>query len=108
MTDHPPLSPTAFAVLAGLAGGTRSGVEILEELDRADARVLGPGSLYRLLKELGEKGWIEQAELDAGADGRLRSFQLTPAGRGALNAEAERISRVLRMPGMARSTDGTT
>lgn len=105
MTPRTPLSPTAFAVLAGLASAPKSGVEILDDLDDAGARILGPGSLYRLLKEMGSTGWVDQVEAEPGTDGRVRAFRLTEVGRRVLDGEVARLGRMLEMPGVLLNPD---
>jgi len=100
MTLKTPLSPTAFAVLAGLAPGPRSGVQIIDGLEEAGARILGPGSLYRLLGEMVTEGWVARAATEGESDGRVRVFGLTERGREVLDGEASRLGRMLRMPGV--------
>lgn len=101
MTDlerHLPLRPTAFAVLAALARGPRTGVQILEGVDAGGASILGPGTLYRLLKELRSSGWIERVPPppgDVDGDERRQFHGLTGDGRALLGLEAGRLRRTL-------------
>ena len=56
-----------------------------------DGRVtVGPGTLYHLLDEFLTAGMIEETK----AEGRRRSYRITPAGQSALEAEYRRL-RVL-------------
>ena len=57
---HVPLRPVAFAVLATLAEGPRPGIEILDGVNATvpRRRLLGPGTLYRLMRELRSDGLI--------------------------------------------------
>jgi len=107
MSPRTPLSPTAFAVLVGLASAPKSGVEILDDLDKAGARILGPGSLYRLLREMGDKNWVDQVDAPPGTDGRLRAFRLTERGREVLDEDVARLGRMLDMPGVLIKPDGS-
>ena len=51
---HLPLRPVACAVLAALAHGPRPGIDVLEAVNATvpGRPILGPGTLYRLLREL--------------------------------------------------------
>lgn len=108
MTDHPelnrhlPLRPSAFAVLAALDAGPRTGVEVLEATARTGVSILGPGTLYRLMRELRQEGWIARVPPpgEAGeADARRQHHALTAEGRSVLRLEAERLWRTLDQVG---------
>jgi DNA-binding PadR family transcriptional regulator len=105
VADRLPLRPVALAALAALARGPRPGVEILEAVNEAAPShpILGPGTLYRLLRELRQDGWVERVDPPPSAhedDDRRRYHALTPAGRAALAAEAERLRRTLAPTGL--------
>jgi DNA-binding MarR family transcriptional regulator len=109
MTSPLPLRPSAFAVLAALATRSRTGIEILDEIEAAGASILGPGTLYRLLRELRELGWIERVDppaVSARGDDRTQHHGLTSEGRGVLEAEAIRIRQTLGRAGLLGSPDG--
>ena len=101
-----PLRPGPLAVLASLANGAAPGVAMLEHAERmgAGGSVLGPGTLYRLLRELSGDGLIERTAApdgDAGAsDDRRQYYALTALGRAVLEAEAERLRRTLADAGL--------
>lgn len=101
-----PLRPTAFAVLAALADGRAAGFEVLERANAAapGTPILGPGTLYRLMRELRGAGWIRRTaapEAGAGAEDERRTYhELTPAGRAVLSAEAARLRRMLAAAGL--------
>ena len=89
--DLLPLRPAAFAVLATLADGPRPGIEILDGVNATlpGRRILGPGTLYRLMRELRQDGLVERDAAGAPAgDDRQAPHVLTalgrsgPAGRG--------------------------
>lgn len=93
-----PVRPSAFALLAVLGESPKTGVEILERLEDIDSRILGPGTLYRLLRELRNDGLIERVHPPAGTEGdddRHHFHALSALGRGVLDAESERLRRAL-------------
>jgi transcriptional regulator len=68
----------------------------LEQLSRDSLRV-GQGSLYPALQRLEEKGWIDSEWKATEENRRAKYYALTPAGRGALGAEAETWRRYVDM-----------
>jgi DNA-binding PadR family transcriptional regulator len=59
---------------------------------------LGPGTLYRSLKEMIASGLIEEASAPRGDDDPRRKFyRLTRAGRTAARLEAERYSAIVEL-----------
>jgi DNA-binding PadR family transcriptional regulator len=93
-----PLGASTFYILLALAGGDRHGYGVIKEVEtQTDGTVkLGPGTLYRLIKQLLADGWI--AEIDgeiSGDDERRRYYRLTPRGRAVARAEAERLDAVV-------------
>ena len=99
-----PVLRAAFAVLAALADAPRPGFEILEVIDESvpGHSILGPGTLYRLLRELRREGWIERTDApkDDETDDRRQYHKLTPLGRSILHAEAARLRRTLQEAGL--------
>lgn len=99
---HLPLRPSAFAVLAALDAEPRTGVEILEVAARTGVSILGPGTLYRLMRELRQEGWIERVpppNEERTTDARRQHHALTAEGRAVLRLEAERLRRTLDQVG---------
>ena len=94
--DH--LTPLSAAVLFALAGGTSHGYGIIKEIEEATAGDMRPrtGSMYLALHRLVEDGLIEEAEARDG-DQRRRLYRLTPEGRAAARAEAERMAQLVRL-----------
>lgn len=110
--DLLPIRPAAFAVLAALGDEPRPGFEILERVN-ASVRtkpLLGPGTLYRLMRELRRDGWIERTPVPRGAEGgedeRRQYHALTPLGRQVLKAEATRLQRTMTMAGLLEGRHG--
>jgi DNA-binding PadR family transcriptional regulator len=72
------------------------GYAIMQEVRRRTAgkRRLAPGTLYRSLKQMEERGWVVESQerpepsLD---DERRRYYQLTDLGRRVALAEVERL-----------------
>lgn len=93
-----PLRPTVFVILTILAGGPRHGYAIMK---RANAHLggggLGPGTLYRTLKELREEGLIEAVAAPCEeVDARRQYYGLTDRGREVARLEVERLTGLLR------------
>ncbi len=68
----------------------------LEQLSR-EALHVGQGSLYPALQRLEEKGWIDSEWRATDQGRRAKYYELTPAGRRALGAEAESWRRYVEM-----------
>src|SRR5262245_12669075 len=84
VSKHLPLRPVACAVLAALADGPKPGIDVMDAVNAtvSGRPILGPGSLYRLLKELRHEKLITRAGAgaDSPADERQVNHQLTPLG----------------------------
>lgn len=95
-----PLRPALYLILLTLADGDCHGYAIKKDvLRRTGGQVkLGPGTLYRSIRQLEERGLIvetedrPQAVLD---DERRRYFRITPLGRRVATAETERLSQLV-------------
>ncbi|AGY59149.1 PadR family transcriptional regulator [Gloeobacter kilaueensis] len=92
-----PLSPAVFHILLALAEGDRHGYGISKEVKErtAGAVRLGPGTLYRSIKQLLSDGWIEEADERADPaldDQRRRYYRLSGLGRSIAAAEAARLA----------------
>ena len=99
--SHLPLSSAVFHILMALVDEERHGYGIMQEVrERTDEQVrLVPGTLYSAIKRLLERGLIEETaersdpELN---DERRRYYRLTDFGQRVVEAEAERIARLVR------------
>jgi DNA-binding PadR family transcriptional regulator len=104
---HIPMRPTAFAVLAALSDAPRPGIEILDHVNMTlpGQRLLGPGTLYRLMRDLRQAGLIARTtprdKRDV-TDERQSYHELTWLGRSVLAAESRRLRRTLAL--VRRST----
>ena len=95
-----PLTPAAFHILLSLAGGERHGYGIMQEVAASTEGQmrLGPGTLYRSIKQLLEAGLIAEAgqRTDAAlSDERRRYYRLTDLGQRVAQAEALRLARLV-------------
>jgi len=99
---HIPMRPTAFAVLAALSDAPRPGIEILDHVNTTlpGQRLLGPGTLYRLMRDLRHAGLIARTtprdKRDV-TDERQSFHELTRLGRSVLAAESRRLRRTLAL-----------
>lgn len=93
--ESTPLKPHRFQVLLALSDGPRHGFSIRDAVEeRTDGgMVLWPATLYGVLRDLAEEGWIRELEPDRAPDddGRRKYYELTPAGRTRLLEEARRL-----------------
>jgi DNA-binding PadR family transcriptional regulator len=94
-----PLGARPFHILLALADGERHGYSISKEIEEEThgAIRLGPGTLYGLLKQMLDDGWIEAARSAPDDDPRRRYYRLTTWGRRIAQAEAERLADLVRV-----------
>ncbi len=90
-----------FHILLSLADRDLHGTAIMEEvLERTDETVkLWPTTLYGSLRDLSERGWIEETEPPEGASlegGKRRFYRITDGGRESLASEVSRMESYLR------------
>ena len=96
-----PLTPAALDIVLALGDGELHGYGIMREARRRTdgRRRLAPGTLYRSLRQMQEKGLVEESEgapdpdLD---DERRRYYGLTNLGRKVAIAEVERLEGLVR------------
>ncbi len=97
-----PLKQAVLHILLALADGEQHGYGIMQSVEAfTKGQVkLGPGTLYRSIKQMLDAGWIE--ELDerpdpALDDERRRYYRLTGLGQRLLEAELQRMESLLRL-----------
>ncbi len=89
-----PLRPLIFQILLLLHESELHGYGIMQEVNERAGRnvILGPGTLYRTLKQLRDDGLIEESPA---ADERRRVYRLTEEGSHIARAEAERMAAIV-------------
>jgi DNA-binding PadR family transcriptional regulator len=107
------LTPAMFHILLALVDGERHGYAIMKEISArtGGAIQMGPGTLYRSIKQLRAAGLIvEAAERPDPAldDERRRYYRLTEQGFRAVKAEARRLEEVVRWARAKRLVGGET
>ncbi len=93
-----PLSSSAFYILLAVAAEERHGYSIAKEVEEATGGAvrLGPGTLYRLIKQMVADGWLVEVDRGDSEDPRRRYYRLTPWGKRIARAEAERLADAVR------------
>jgi DNA-binding PadR family transcriptional regulator len=96
-----PLTPAVLDIMLALGNEELHGYAIMQEVRRRTKgrRRLAPGTLYRSLKQMHERGLLAESEerpepgLD---DERRRYYRLTDLGRRVALAEVERLEGLVR------------
>jgi DNA-binding PadR family transcriptional regulator len=94
-----PLPPAVFQILVALADQDRHGYAIMQDVAaRTDGKMkLSPGTLYGSIKRMLDDGLIvELDERPEHDDERRRYYRLTGLGRDMAQAEADRLTTLLR------------
>jgi DNA-binding PadR family transcriptional regulator len=95
-----PLKPAVLHILLALAERERHGLGIADWVEEktGGSVELGPGTLYRSLKEMVEEGLIREAAApEADADPRRKYYAIAAAGRRRAAAEAARLERLVEV-----------
>ena len=91
LSDLGPFADAGLLILASLAGGSKHGYAMLEDIEAIAGIRMGPGTLYTTLARLQQRGWIEPLP----AEERRHPYQLTVTGRAVLR------DQLLRLEGFA-------
>ena len=94
------LSQVAVEILLTLLHGDRHGYAIKLDVEEriGGGFLLGSGSLYQGLQRLERRGYVAEVKDVEPVDARRgRVYRIEPAGRRALEAELNRMSRVLKV-----------
>jgi DNA-binding PadR family transcriptional regulator len=99
-TSFLPLTPAVLHILLALAEGERHGYAIAQAVEAAtDGMVrMGPGTLYGSIGRMVSSGLIEETGRGRSRtmdDERRRFYRATTLGRRVLEAETERLARVV-------------
>ena len=95
-----PLTPAVLNILLALADDELHGYAIMREVSErtGGGMRLGPTTLYRSIKQMLQKGWVEESgerpvpDLD---DERRRYYRLTDFGRRVTVAEVRRLEMLV-------------
>ena len=109
-----PLTPVVLHILLALTDGERHGYAIAQEIEETtDGQIhMGPGTLYGSIQRMLSASLIEETvpRHHTDDDERRRYYRMTTLGKRVLEAELQRLSRVvllartkrvLRDPGVA-------
>lgn len=110
MTPRPTLRPPVFHILLALAEADLHGLGIADSVEAASAGtvVLGPGTLYRSLKEMSKEGLIVEVEAPSTSDPRRRYYRATALGRSCLADEIRRLGRLVALARDRRVVEPTS
>src|SRR4030095_8069939 len=102
-----PLPQAVFQILVALADQDRHGYAIMQDVAErtGGALKLSPGTLYGSIKRMLEDGLIveiDDRQRPSEDDERRRYYRITQFGRDLAQAEAERLTVLLRQARAAR------
>jgi len=108
------LTAAQFHILVALAQGQRHGYGIMQEVEKRTegALELAPGTLYRSLRQLMDRGIIDEVDdpdepaSDSGPP--RRCYRLTVRGRVLAAEEARRLQALVRWADAALGLEGGT
>ncbi len=88
--------PASLYVLLALAYGPSHGLGVAENVaEFTDGSVLlGPGTLYRCLKDLASTGLVERVPSPDSDNPHRKYYGLTPKGTGELSGAVQELTRV--------------
>ena len=94
-----PLREPTFFILLSLSPGPKHGYAILKEVEiLSEGRVmLSTGTLYGAIKRLLDRDWIKRVTdpIPNSTDRERKAYALTKQGRRVLNAEIQRLKRLV-------------
>lgn len=96
--NESPLKPAVFHILLALSESPQHGLGIADKVEQATGGAvrLGPGTLYRSLKEMVRDGLVLEIPAPAEDEDPRRKFhRLTEFGREVLVSEAARYQRIV-------------
>ena len=78
-------------ILTSLAAGEKHGHGLMKDIERFSGVHLGPGTLYKAIARLEERGLIEALDPDA----RRRPYRITSAGVTVLEQSLDHLGQVV-------------
>jgi len=93
-----PLTSAQFHILLTLVSGQRHGYGIMQEIENrtGGAVELGPGTLYRSIKQLLAKGLIVEIQGTPDPGRQRRTYALTEVGKARTAEEARQLRDLAR------------
>lgn len=109
--SFPPITSAQLHILLALAEGERHGYRIMQEVERrtGGATELGPGTLYRSIKQLLARALIREVEAVPGSEADVngrRTYALTLKGRACALEEVRRLQTLTRWAEEAMAMEG--
>ncbi len=97
MKKFEPMSESYYYILLCLAEGPNHGYGIMQRAETLSGKevIIGSGTMYGATGNMIKKGWIQEIMSDKPGEERRRLYILTDAGRETLNAETQRLKRML-------------
>ena len=91
--------PASLYVLLALADQPSHGLGVAENVAEftSGSVLLGPGTLYRCLKDLAADGFIERVSPPESDNPHRKYYGLTSKGKGELSAAATELRRVTKI-----------
>jgi len=90
LAEYGRFSDPALLILASLAGGSKHGYAMMNDIESLTGVRLGPGTLYGALARLEAAGMIKALP----ADDRRRPYELTGKGAAALREQLTLLQRL--------------
>jgi len=94
-----PLREPTFFILLSLSPGPKHGYAILKEVETLseDRVMLSTGTLYGAIKRLLDRDWIKRVTdpIPNSTDRERKAYTLTDLGRRVLNAEIQRLEKLV-------------
>jgi DNA-binding PadR family transcriptional regulator len=97
-----PLPPVTFHILVALADGDRHGYAIIQDVAaRTDGELkIQAGTLYRSIQRMLEQGLVAEKRTRPAIgedDERRRYYRITAFGRAVAQAEARRLTQMVKL-----------
>lgn len=92
-----PLTPLTLQILVSLGTEPLHGYAVVKDVREATEGRINPGTgtFYSAIHRMRDEGLIEEVDERIGGDSRRRYYALTDFGRAVLEAEAQRLGRVV-------------
>ena len=91
-TENSAISGVPLLILTSLAGGEKHGHALMKDIERFSGVRLGPGTLYKAMARLEDRGLIEALDPDA----RRRPYRITPTGVVILETSLDHLGTSCR------------